>query len=102
MEDKERRKQLRRINSSRRIYGADLETDTFHDENGVPDAKVVQWCVMDVAKQVETGTDLRKMMDYLIKRMKFDGASIVYFHNLNYDGTFIERNGLSSSPVSQK
>lgn len=65
------------------IFGGDLETD-----NDGSKAWVVQWAVSDGATE-STGTTIEGFKAELLRRMR-SYPSIIYFHNLKYDLTFIK------------
>lgn len=64
-----------------RKYMCDFETTTDID-----DCRVWAWCLVDIetAETVEIGNNIDSLFNYLK-----DKNSVVYFHNLKFDGEFI-------------
>lgn len=67
--------------TKRKKYVCDFETTTTPD-----DVRVWAWCLVDIetAETVEIGTDIDSLFEFLSNK-----NSVVYFHNLKFDGEFI-------------
>jgi hypothetical protein len=66
-----------------RVFGGDLETDNDGDK-----AWIVQWAISDGTDEI-TGTSIESLRDRL-KVMMRSFPSVIYFHNLKYDLSFIK------------